>query len=134
MGMGVGGFSGTDSLLSRGERRRMVTDMTLLQKRDLARRRRRLEVYLDTRARLRAALAQLMPGNRVIVFGSLTRPGVFNDRSDVDLALHGSPPPVDPLELAAQLMERLARPVDVVRLDRCRFRQKIRLEGEEWTI
>ncbi len=112
----------------------MVTDMTLLQRRDLARRRRRFEVYLDTRARLRAALAQLMPGNKVIVFGSLTRPGVFNDRSDVDLALPGSPPPVDPLELTAHLMERLARPVDVVRLDQCRFRQKIRLEGEEWTI
>ena len=107
--------------------------MTLLQKRDAARHRRRLAALADTRRRLRAALAELMPGRQVIVFGSLTKPGVFHDRSDVDLALEGPSAALDPLKLTSELMERLARPVDVVVLDQCRFREKIQREGEVWT-
>jgi predicted nucleotidyltransferase len=107
--------------------------MTLLQKRDAARHRRRLEELADTRRRLRAALAELMPGRQVIVFGSLTKPGAFNARSDVDLALVEPVSDPDPLRLTSELMERLARPVDVVILDHCRFREKIRREGEVWT-
>jgi len=107
--------------------------MTLLQKRDAARRRQRLQVLADTRRRLRTALAELMPGREVIVFGSLTKPGVFNARSDVDLALVGPASGLDSLKLTSELMERLARPVDVVVLDQCRFREKIRREGEVWT-
>jgi predicted nucleotidyltransferase len=105
---------------------------TLLQQRDLARRRRRLEVYDDTRRRLRSALAELIPGERVLVFGSLTRPGVFNDASDVDLALEREPPGVSVGRLMADLEERLGRRVDVVLLDTCRFRDRIRREGEAW--
>jgi len=60
---------------------------TLLQQRDMARERRRWRVYEETRRRLKEALADLLPGQSVIVFGSLTRRGVFNDASDVDLAL-----------------------------------------------
>jgi predicted nucleotidyltransferase len=78
-------------------------------------------------------LAELIPGRKVIVFGSLTKPGVFNDRSDVDLALMDDSSDTDPLTLTAELMERLGRPVDVVRLSQCRFREKIRREGEAWT-
>ena len=107
--------------------------MTLLQKRDAARHRRRLAALADTRRRLRAALAELMPGRQVIVFGSLTKPGVFNARSDVDLALVGPASGLDSLKLTSELMERLGRPVDVVALDRCRFREKIQREGELWT-
>ena len=107
--------------------------MTLLQKRDLSRQKRRLEVYEQTRRRLRAALAELIPGHRVIIFGSLTRPGIFNDRSDVDLALETDPPQMDWWTLMSELMERLERPVDVVRLGKCRFREKILREGEMWT-
>lgn len=106
--------------------------MTLLQQRDQARRRRRLEVYAETRERLREALAQLIPGQKVIVFGSLTKPGVFNDRSDVDLALEMEPARMNSWSLASELTERLKRPVDVVLLDRCRFRAKIVREGEPW--
>ena len=113
--------------------KRILTLMTLLQKRDLVRRQRRLEVLADTRRHLRIALAQLIPGCRVILFGSLTKPGVFNDRSDVDLALEKEPAGVDAGWLMAELMERLGRPVDVVLLDQCRFRQKILREGEVWT-
>ncbi len=42
--------------------------MTLLQKRDAARRQRRLELYAETRRQLRAALAEILPGMRVVVF------------------------------------------------------------------
>lgn len=108
--------------------------MTLLQTRDLARRQRRLKVQADTRRDLRAALAHLIPGSRVILFGSVTKPGVFNDRSDIDLALESEPPGVDVVHLTAELMERLGRPVDVVLLAKCRFRQKILREGELWTV
>lgn len=61
--------------------------MTLLQQRDAARLRRRHDVDQKVRHKLRESLAALIPGQTVILFGSLTKPGVFNDRSDVDLAL-----------------------------------------------
>lgn len=107
--------------------------MTLLQQRDQARQRRRMETYAETRERLKEALAQLIPGENVIVFGSLTKPGVFNDCSDVDLALEKEPAKMSSWELASELTERLGRPVDVVLLGRCRFRAKIVREGEPWT-
>ncbi len=106
--------------------------MTLLEQRDLARRQRRLAAYTEMRARLRTALASLIPGQRVIVFGSLTKPGVFNDRSDVDLALEAEPSGMDTWRLTAELMERLDCRVDVLLLDRCRFRETILKEGEVW--
>jgi predicted nucleotidyltransferase len=112
----------------------MLERMTLLQKRDSARRQRRLEAYAETRRRLRAALVELLPGQRVIVFGSLAKPGVFNDFSDVDLALEREPAHLSSWRLAAELMERLGRPVDVVLLEKCRFRKKILCEGEVWTL
>lgn len=107
--------------------------MTLLQKRDAARRQRRLEIFAETRRRLQSALRELIPGQRVIVFGSLTKPGVFNDRSDVDLALETEPARMSAERLVSELMERLHRPVDVLLLNRCRFRDKILREGEAWT-
>jgi predicted nucleotidyltransferase len=106
--------------------------VTLLQQRDRARRERRLNAFAETRSRLRAALAATIPGHQVIVFGSLTRPGVFNDCSDVDLALGSEPPGMSVWRLTAELMGRLNRPVDVVLLDRCQFREKILREGEVW--
>ena len=106
--------------------------MTLLQQRDASRRERRFEVYAEIRARLKVALAELVPGCPVIVFGSLTKPGVFNDRSDVDLALAKEPAQMNIWQLTAALMERLERPVDVVLLSRCRFRDTILREGESW--
>jgi predicted nucleotidyltransferase len=111
---------------------RATSSLTLLQQRDAARARRRLEVYEETRRRLKQALAELIPGHKVILFGSLTRPGVFNDRSDVDLALESEPPQMSIYRLIAELMERLDRPVDILLLDQCRFRERIRREGEVW--
>src|SRR5882762_8139930 len=111
-----------------------AVSMTLLQKRDQARRQRRLDVYAETRRRLRAALVDLIPGQTIILFGSLTKPGVFNDASDVDLAVEKDPPQMDSWRLRSELMERLQRPVDIVRLDKTRFRSKILSEGETWTL
>jgi predicted nucleotidyltransferase len=105
----------------------------LLAKRTAARSRRRLALYEETRRRLRIVLAELMPGQKVIVFGSLTKPGLFNDRSDVDLALESEPAHMSQYQLISQLTEQLGRPVDVVLLAQCRFREKIRREGQAWT-
>lgn len=110
----------------------VTSSPTLLQQRDAARARRRLEVYEETRRRLKQVLAELIPGHKVILFGSLTRPGVFNDRSDVDLALESEPAQMSVYRLIAELMERLGRPVDVLMLDQSRFRDQIRREGEVW--
>ena|SRR5579862_1158687 len=106
--------------------------MTLLQQRDAARERRRIEIYEETRRRLRDSLAELVPGQKVILFGSLTKPGIFNDRSDVDLALEAEPLQMDTWRLTAELMEKLGRSVDIVLLDHCRFGKRIRREGEVW--
>ena len=108
--------------------------MTLLQERDAARRRRRLHIREETREKLRSALADLIPGERVVVFGSLVSPGVFNDASDVDIALERHPPAMSAGCLMVELMERLGRNVDVVMLSECRLRAKILREGETWTI
>lgn len=105
----------------------------MLARRAAARSRRRLALYEETRRRLRSAIAELMPGQKVIIFGSLTKPGLFNDRSDVDLALESEPAHMSQYQLISRLMERLGRPVDVVLLAQCRFRDKIRREGEAWT-
>ncbi|MBA3960639.1 MAG: nucleotidyltransferase domain-containing protein [Chthoniobacterales bacterium] len=107
--------------------------MTLLQQRDLKRQQRRLQVYEETRSRLKSALGDLLPSQPVILFGSLTRPGVFNDRSDIDLALEKEPSHLNTWQLTAALMQQLDRPVDVVILPKCRFREKIMREGERWT-
>ena len=103
---------------------------TLLQQRDAARHRLRLELYESTRRRLRECLASLIPGQKVILFGSLTRPGLFNDASDVDLAIEQEPLGISSGELMSEISERLGRPVDVVLLDRCRWRDRILKEGE----
>ena len=107
---------------------------TLLSRRDEARRAGWLVVQSQVRRDLRAALEALLPGERVWVFGSLTQLGRFTDASDVDVALESEPVAVSSGRLASELSERLARPVDVVLLETCRFRDKIRSEGELWTL
>jgi len=107
---------------------------TLLFRRDEARRVGWLEVRTQVRRDLRTALDALIPGERVWIFGSLTQPGRFTDASDVDVALEAEPAVISAGRLSSELSERLARPVDVVLLDTCRFRDKIRREGELWTL
>ena len=109
-----------------------IRSTTPLAERDAARRRRRLAVYEETRSRLKGVLAELIPGHRVIVFGSLTQPGTFNDRSDIDLAFETEPPQMSQYRLISLLMERMGRPVDVILLEKSRLRAKILREGEIW--
>ncbi|MBM3769898.1 MAG: hypothetical protein FJW27_01135 [Acidimicrobiia bacterium] len=105
---------------------------TLLQQRDEARHRQRLALCESTRRLLREHLAALIPGQRVVVFGSLLQPGRFNAASDIDLALEREPEGISVGQLMSKLSERLGRPVDVVLPDHCRFRDRILKEGDVW--
>lgn len=107
--------------------------MTLLQKRDAERQQQRLVLFDRTREELRAALRELLPASRIIVFGSLTKRGVFNAASDIDLALYEEPAGQSIFGLMAGIEERMRRSVDVVILSETRLREKILREGEVWT-
>lgn len=93
----------------------------------------REEARQSTLAALKDALAELLPGQGCVVFGSVLQPGRFHDRSDVDIALWHTPPGVSEYRLQAALEERLRRPVDLVLLPESRLREKILREGELWT-
>lgn len=107
--------------------------MTLLQRRDAERDRERLVLFDRTRDQLREVLRALLPSSRVIVFGSITRRGVFNAASDIDLALFDDPPDMSVLGLMAEIDGRMRRPVDIVLLEQSRLKEKILREGEIWT-
>jgi predicted nucleotidyltransferase len=107
--------------------------MDLLQRKEQRRRQRREEVRREVRERLKEALHQLIPGQKVVVFGSLTRAYAFHDRSDVDIALIEEPREGSRYSLQARIEERILHPVDLVILSECRFREKIEREGEAWT-
>jgi predicted nucleotidyltransferase len=106
--------------------------VTTLQLINQERLKRREELRTRTRERLRSALNNLLPGQEVIVFGSLTRPGKFQEESDVDIAVEGIPPNLSLYGLTALLAEEVGRPVDVILLPECRFREKIINQGETW--
>lgn len=80
-------------------------------------------------------LDELGPGykiERAYLFGSLTKPGRFHPKSDVDIAVER----IDPLrffEAMSEFFNRLGREVDLVELDKCHFADKIRREGVLWT-
>lgn len=106
--------------------------MTLLQKMTEERARRREKLRLETQESLRNALRQMLPGHPVTVFGSLVKPGRFCETSDVDVALEHEPAGASIYQLTSLLAEHLGRPVDIVLLPECRFRDRIRREGELW--
>lgn len=108
--------------------------MTLLQQLAHERCAAKERLRAETRHRLQDALAELLPGQEVIVFGSLTRPGRFSDVSDVDIALHAEPPDMSTYQLISLLAEHVGRPVDVLLLPECRFRDAIEREGERWVL
>jgi predicted nucleotidyltransferase len=59
--------------------------MTLLQKMGSERQARRESLREETRRHLRTALRDLLPAAKVVVFGSLVKPGRFSETSDVDI-------------------------------------------------
>ncbi len=107
--------------------------MTLLQQVDEERRGYREMLRLAVRQQLREILPSLLPGQPVRVFGSLAKAYRFTEASDVDLALEQEPACFTVYQLTARLAEALGRPVDVVLLPECRFRDRIRKDGELWT-
>ncbi|HKJ90391.1 MAG TPA: nucleotidyltransferase domain-containing protein [Oceanipulchritudo sp.] len=108
--------------------------LELLQERDTARQDEDEALRLRVREVLRSHLSALLPGTTVIVFGSLTRPHAFHSRSDIDLALECEPHRITRYGLTSELMERMGRPADVILLSESRLADKIRREGEAWTV
>jgi predicted nucleotidyltransferase len=107
--------------------------MHLLEQVEKERMKRREELRADMRGRLREALERFAPGEQVLVFGSITRQRAFHDRSDVDIAFIDEPKAFSRYQMQARLEEHMGRPVDLVILSECRFKDKILHEGELWT-
>ena len=108
--------------------------MTLLQQLDAERARQREAARQEALRRLRAVLRRLEVADSVYVFGSVIRPDHFGEFSDIDIALEAEPNGMSVYQLTARLAEELGRPVDVVVLPECRFRDRIVREGEKWTL
>lgn len=108
--------------------------MTLLQQMAADRQRKRETLREKTLGQLRTSLRVLAPAESVIVFGSLLRSGKFNETSDVDIALEHEPLTMSIYQLTSQLAENLGRPVDVVLLSECRFREQVLQQGERWML
>lgn len=106
--------------------------MSLLAERERARVWARTQAFETTRSRLREALHELAPGCEFWLFGSVTVATRFNLASDVDLAFVTLPAGMTEFLLAAELEERIGRPVDIVDFQRTRLRPKIEREGERW--
>ena len=108
--------------------------MTQLQQLDRARAERNEALRMAVRERLRSVLRRLVPVEQVVVFGSLTKPHRFTDTSDIDIALETEPAGRSIYQLTALLAEEMGRPVDIVLLSECRFRDRIAKEGEIWML
>ena len=108
--------------------------MTMLQQMAAERLQNRERLRLEVRRELHLALGELVPARKVIVFGSLVKRGRFTENSDVDVAFESEPAGLSRCQLTSVLAERLGRPVDMVLLPECRFRDKILREGEAWTL
>ena len=108
--------------------------MTQLQQLNCARAERNEALRLAVRERLRSVLRRLVPVDQVMVFGSLTKPHRFTDTSDIDIALEAEPAGTSLYQLTALLAEEMGRPVDIVLLSECRFRDRIASEGEIWML
>ena len=104
----------------------------LLKRRDERHWRLREELRQKVRQELRSALHRLIPGVNIFLFGSLTRSHGFHATSDIDIALTKDPEE-SRYRLQVKLEEMLRRPVDLILLSECRFRDKIEREGQQWT-
>ena len=106
--------------------------MTLLQ--EIANRKKAQAEQLrrELLARLKTALHELMPGQKVFIFGSLVREGQFHQTSDIDIALEQEPAGRSIYGLISEMEDRMDRPVDIVLLRECRFQEKITKEGVPW--
>jgi len=108
--------------------------MTLLQQLDQQRAKHHEALRIEVRERLRTVLRQIAPVEKIVVFGSLAKAYHFTEDSDIDLALEAEPAGMSLCQLTAVLAEQMGRPVDIVLLSDCRFRDRIAREGELWTL
>jgi predicted nucleotidyltransferase len=106
--------------------------MTPLQQMNRQRAERNEALRVEVRERLRSVLRRLVPVDQVVVFGSLTKPHRFTNTSDIDIALETEPMETSLYQLTALLAEEMGRPVDIILLSECRFRDRIAREGEIW--
>lgn len=68
----------------------------------------------------------------VFIFGSVTRSGKFSDDSDIDIGIQGLNKFLL-YQFVGKMSMLLDRDVDVVRLEECRFAEKIIRRGIRWT-
>ena len=102
--------------------------------RALARKRRERETL---RVAVQARALELLDESPIaldeaILFGSLVRPGRFDVRSDIDIAV----PDLEPRDfftLMGHLEEGLEREIDLVPINTCHFADSIRRTGLRWT-
>jgi predicted nucleotidyltransferase len=66
------------------------------------------------------------------LFGSLTCPYHFTERSDIDVAVEKLAPDAF-FQVMATLSEALERDVDLIELSKCHFAPRIREQGLLWT-
>jgi len=69
--------------------------------------------------------------HHAFIFGSLTRPRHFHDRSDVDVAVEQINPEMF-FQAMADLSGCVERDVDLIELEKCPFQHRIRERGIEW--
>ena len=77
-------------------------------------------------------LRREVPFREAYIFGSLSRPYAFYESSDIDIAFCGLPEEKF-LFAMAFLSDLLERDVDVVMLEKSKFKEKILREGIRWT-
>ena len=89
---------------------------------------------METLDRVEAALEQLEKlyhWDDIYIFGSITDKAAFRPSSDVDIALAG----LNKLDLYAfvgDISMLMNKPVDVIRLEECRFAKSIVKRGVRW--
>ncbi|MCS6936252.1 MAG: nucleotidyltransferase domain-containing protein [Candidatus Bipolaricaulota bacterium] len=79
-----------------------------------------------------AELSQEVIFTEAYLFGSLTRPERFSEESDIDIAFVGLRDE-DFFRALAFLLDRLARDVDIVQVERHPRKDQIIREGIRWT-
>ena len=112
----------------------MVPPVTLLAELEHERLQRRDAARREMRERLESALAELLPRQVVFVFGSITMPGRFHARSDIDLGVYDLPAHMSEYRLQSEIERRVGCPVDLLVLPETRLYEKIRGEGELWIV
>ncbi len=89
------------------------------------------QALLDKVFHLLEGLGSTYGIDRAYVFGSLIRPGRFNNQSDIDIAVEE----IDPsrfFEAISEFSRHLERTVDLLELNKCHFAQRIREKGVLW--